>query len=250
MEANKIILIQDLKTQLAALQKLQKTNKNIINFLPNALVNELKKAQLFLKEEKKKSAPKVAIFNQLLEQAPPNWIDNGDGTFTAKKGANAWDLARIAKITPQEAIQILEEQGYNIYTDGDVKKVAINPNDVVTVFKKQDKEDEKYYKGEYPSFDEFLEHKGISPGSRLFKSGISALLYGGAAQGIGTTMQGATKLNPWVLGAAFFLGTWKEQSNLMHEWRKSMTDEEKKASKRNYDRGVEILKSIKGDYYE
>lgn len=52
------------------------------------------------------------------------------------------------------------------------------------------------------------------------------------------------------LGAAFFLGTWKEQSKLMSEWRKSMSDEEKAAAKKSYDRGVEILKSIKGDYYE
>ncbi len=251
MNADKIILIQDLKQQLLDLKKLENKNKKKVNHLSSDQIDNIKNAQIFLKEEQKKAAPKTEAFNQLTNNNPPNWTDNGDGTYTAKKGANAWDLAKIAKITPQEAIEILEEQGFKIYQDNGIDKVAINPGDIVRVFGKEtDTEDDKYYDGDYPSFDEFLEHKGISPGSNLFKSGISAMLWGGGAQGIGTYLQGATKLNPWVLGTAFFLGTWREQSKLLQEWRKSMTEEEKAAAKKNYDRGVEILKSYKGDYYE
>ena len=250
MSANKIILIQELKAQIANLNKLQNTNKTVTTYLSQKMVDGISEAQFLIKEEDAKMAPIALSFSELTSKNPPNWVDNKDGTFLAKKGANAWGLARIAKITPQEAIELLEEQGFRIYKDGNVSKVAIDPGDMVKVFDKESKTNEKYYDGEYPSFDEFLEHKGISPGSEMFKGGIGALLWGGGGQVIGTTVAGATKLNPWVLGAAFFLGTWKEQSNLLHEWKKSMTDEEKAASKRNYDRGVDILKSIKGDYYE
>ncbi|MEM6395796.1 MAG: RHS repeat-associated core domain-containing protein [Bacteroidota bacterium] len=153
-----------------------------------------------------------------------DWIDNGDGTYTAEQGDGAWGLARKAGISSAEAIQLLGEQGYSLYRDKDgVLKVAINPGETIEIRRnacsetlcEEEQSEPEYYR----SFGAFLEANEISMLSEMNSKGLEMAGFGGLAQGIGTSLQGKPKINPAVLGTAYFIGTWRAQSGLVSEWR-------------------------------
>ncbi len=64
----------------------------------------------------------------------PEWIDNGDGTYTAQKGDSAFSLSKDAKISPALADKIVQDyHGCNyIGSDGGIKS-NIDPGDQVRV---------------------------------------------------------------------------------------------------------------------
>jgi RHS repeat-associated protein len=66
----------------------------------------------------------------------PDWINNGDGTYTAEKGDSAWSLADDAGIPYEQALEIMASQGYGTYVDlnDNVLKSAVDRGQVVTVF--------------------------------------------------------------------------------------------------------------------
>jgi len=64
----------------------------------------------------------------------PDWIDNGDGTYTAEDGDSAYSLAKDAYISLEEADKIVQDQyGANyVGVDGEMKS-NVDPGDVVDV---------------------------------------------------------------------------------------------------------------------
>ena len=72
--------------------------------------------------------------------ADSDWINNGDGTWTAEAVDGAETLAQDAGISREEAYAILESQGMGTYVsrhDGGLKS-AVDPMDVVTIPKQQE----------------------------------------------------------------------------------------------------------------
>ena len=64
----------------------------------------------------------------------PEWIDNGDGTYTAEAGDSANSLAQDADITLEEADKIVQEQyGPNYMGEDGEMKSNVDPGDVVDV---------------------------------------------------------------------------------------------------------------------
>jgi len=63
----------------------------------------------------------------------PEWIDNGDGTWTAEKGDNATTLSEDAGISVYQANAIIETQHGENRKQGDVEYSNIDPGDVVDV---------------------------------------------------------------------------------------------------------------------
>ena len=68
-------------------------------------------------------------------QLKDDWIDNGDGTYTAEKGDGAETLSLDAGISLERAYEIMDEQGHPTYIDNadGILKSAIDPGQVVTV---------------------------------------------------------------------------------------------------------------------
>ena len=64
-----------------------------------------------------------------------DWIDNGDGTWTAEKGDGAETLAQDAGIEKDKAYDLMDAQGHGTYTDPDdgVLKSAVDPGEIVKV---------------------------------------------------------------------------------------------------------------------
>ena len=68
-----------------------------------------------------------------------DWIDNGNGTYTAEEGDSAWTLAEDAGITFERAKELMAEQGMGTYEDplDNIEKSKVDPGDVVTVTENQ-----------------------------------------------------------------------------------------------------------------
>jgi hypothetical protein len=64
-----------------------------------------------------------------------DWIENGDGTWTAEKGDGAETLAQDAGISKERAYEIMNQQGHGTYTDPQdgILKSAVDPGEVVIV---------------------------------------------------------------------------------------------------------------------
>lgn len=69
-----------------------------------------------------------------LSAANPDWIDNGDGTYTAEAGDSTYSLAKDAQLTLEEADKVVQDQyGPNCMGEDGEMKSNINPGNVVDV---------------------------------------------------------------------------------------------------------------------
>lgn len=100
--------------------------------------------------------------------APEDWIENGDGTWTAEAGDGAETLAQDAGISVERAYEIMEQQCHGTYIDLEdgVTKSAVDPGDIVTVPEHVEviKTDEKKYKIKR---DIALQNDKTDPGTTL-----------------------------------------------------------------------------------
>lgn len=75
------------------------------------------------------------FFNQQYKSPlSPDWIDNGDGTYTAQEGDSAWTLHEDTRISFEEAKQLLEEQGKKITINKEGTEISnIKVGDIIRV---------------------------------------------------------------------------------------------------------------------
>lgn len=173
------------------------------------------------------------------------WINNGDGTYTAMKGAGAWGLAREAGIAPQEAINKLREQGFPLYRENGIDKVAINPGETVRIFEAQEPIEEAISEYGYTSFDEWSRenNKGLAD---IVDGGVEGVIWGIGVEITVYSMRFTRNiLDPRVIVITFTAGMIKEIHDELQEWSNSLTPEEQEERRRNRESAYRMLDEYK-----
>lgn len=80
-------------------------------------------------------SPYIGMGNDPIKYYDKNgdWIDNGDGSYTAQPGDGAWTLARDAHIPYEQALAILESQNKGTYIEDGILKSKVIVNDIIVI---------------------------------------------------------------------------------------------------------------------
>ena len=208
--------------------------------------------------------------------AQPDWMQEGykpnrnpfaryenPNPFDSKAPMDNFELERLGTVFANNGGKGDPDNGYVRDEDGNLHQVNNDGGDDIhyiyegTVLKDEQgtvagiiydrsKIEELVHVNGYSSIDQWAKMNGVKWDAGISK-GLEAAGLGGLAQGLGTSIQGKPKLNPWVLGAAFLIGSWREQNKQLGAWKNSMSPQERRAAEQSRKSAEELIERYYGD---